>query len=70
MTERILDALETLRTEPHHNLVQDGEKRLHYKARTLPVKPYVVYYDVIEAEKVVRIMHVRHGAQRPPTDLA
>jgi plasmid stabilization system protein ParE len=25
-----------------------------------------VYFRVLDAEKVVRVLHVRHGARRPP----
>ena len=34
--------------------------------RSLPVKPYVIYFLVIEDERVVVIRHIRRGSRRPP----
>jgi plasmid stabilization system protein ParE len=64
--KRILDAFETLEGFPHHNLVQRQSPRIRHPVRSLPVRPYVVYFRAIDEDKVVRVLTVRHGARRRP----
>jgi plasmid stabilization system protein ParE len=32
----------------------------------MPVPPFVIYYRVLEAERIVEVLTVRHGARRQP----
>ena len=66
MIERILDAIDTLEIFPHRTIVERQAPTLKYPVRSLPVKPYVIYFRVIEDEKVVVIRHIRHGSRQPP----
>ena len=66
MVKRILDALEPLRQFPHHNLVQRQNRKLRHPVRSLPVRPYIVYFRVYDDDRVVRIVHVRHAARHRP----
>ena len=66
MTNRILDSLEPLREFPHRSVVDLEHPRLVYPVRTIVVRPYIIYFRVLEDQKVVRVLHVRHGARRRP----
>jgi toxin ParE1/3/4 len=69
MVTRILDALEPLKHFPHRTVQERQGNGLRYPVRSLPVPPYIVYFRVLEEDRVVRILHVRHGARRPPQRL-
>jgi plasmid stabilization system protein ParE len=69
MVQRIMDALEPLKEFPHRTVVGHQNPRLRYPARSLVVRPYVIYFRVLEDKKVVRVLHVRHGARRAPKRL-
>jgi toxin ParE1/3/4 len=64
--DRILRSIERLKLFPHCNVVAGQSARLKYPVRSLPVPPYVVFFRVIDAQGVVRVVQVRHGAQRRP----
>jgi plasmid stabilization system protein ParE len=66
MIGRIVAAFESLAKVPHRTVVEKQNKKLRYPARSLPVPPYIIYFRVIDDEKVVRVTHVRHGARLPP----
>ena len=69
MIERLFAAFDSLESFPHRTIVELLSERLNYPVRSLPVKPYVVYFRVIGAEKAVVVRHIRHGARRPPETL-
>ena len=66
MVGRILDSIARLETFPHHNLVEHRSRKIKHPVRSLPVRPYLVYFRVLDSEQVVRILSVRHGARRRP----
>jgi plasmid stabilization system protein ParE len=66
---RILDALEPLKMFPHRTVVAIQSADLKHPVRSLPVPPYVILFRVLDDDKIVRVLHVRHGAQQPPDDL-
>src|SRR5207302_3208854 len=66
MIKKILDAIDLLEIFPHRTVVQRQTAKLKYPVRSLPVRPYVIYFRVIDDEGVVVIRHIRHGARRPP----
>jgi plasmid stabilization system protein ParE len=69
MVQRILDALEPLKAFPHRTVVAHQNPRLRHPVRSLAVWPYVIYFRVLDDEKIVRVLHVRHGARRRPKRL-
>lgn len=69
MVDRILLAIETLKSFPHRTVVEHTSPRLRHPVRSLPVRPYVVYFRVVDEERIVRILTIRHGARRPPRRL-
>ena len=44
MVERLLEAIETLKTLPHRTVFQRQSRKIKHPVRTLPVKPYVVHF--------------------------
>jgi toxin ParE1/3/4 len=66
VVDRILTAIAGLKTFPHRTVLEGQPTRLKYPVRSLPVLSYLVFFRVIEAEHVVRILQVRHGARRRP----
>ena len=66
MIERILVSIELLKTVPHRYVLETRDKRLRFPVRSLPVRPYVVFFRVVEKDRVVRILTIRHGARRRP----
>src|SRR5437870_1383728 len=63
MITRILDSIELLKHLPPRTVIERQHPKLRYPVRSVPVRPYVVYFRALDDEKVVRILHVRHGAR-------
>jgi plasmid stabilization system protein ParE len=66
MISKILDGIDSLKLTPHRNIVVSKKLGTRFEVRTLPVWPYVIYFDINEADKVVEINHVVHGARQSP----
>ena len=66
MIEKILKAIDLLEIFPHRTVVERQSASLRYPVRSLPVKPYVIYFRVIDDERIVIIRHIRHGARKAP----
>jgi toxin ParE1/3/4 len=64
MVERILSAIEHLKDFPHRTVVEGQPAGSKHPIRSLPVESYMVFFRVIDEHRVVRILRVRHGAQR------
>lgn len=62
----LIGAIDSLVLLPHRYEVylshQDQGKVVH----SMAVPPFIVYYRVLERDKVVNILTVRHGARRQP----
>lgn len=69
MVERLLTAIESLKLFPHRTVVQYAGSRLKRPVRSLPVKPYVIFFRVLDDDRLVRILTIRHGARRRPRRL-
>ncbi|HEX3359172.1 MAG TPA: type II toxin-antitoxin system RelE/ParE family toxin [Tepidisphaeraceae bacterium] len=66
MIERIFDSIDLLEIFPHRTVVERQASALKYPVRSLPVKPYVIYFRVIENEGIVVVRHIRHGSREKP----
>src|SRR4051812_30618324 len=66
MANRILDAIQKLQILPHRTIFENQSRKIKHPVRSLPVKPYVVYFRVLDDQRVVRILTIRHGARRRP----
>ena len=66
MVRRLLDAIESLETFPHRNVARHQSRKIEHPVRSLPVRPYVIYFRVLDDRQAVIILAVRHGARRRP----
>lgn len=64
MVARLLDAISSLENLPHRTVVEHQSKKITRPVRSLPVKPYIIYFRVLEEQQAVMIHSVRHGARR------
>jgi toxin ParE1/3/4 len=67
MVGRILDAITSLETFPHRNVVEHRSDKIAHAVRSLVVRPYIVYFRVLDPQRAVRILSVQHGARRRPS---
>jgi len=70
MVDRILASIDLLKVFPHRYAIEFSYRGLPKQVRSLPVQPYVVYFRVLDRERVVRILTIRHGARRRPRRFA
>ncbi len=63
---KIVDAIRSLEYLPMRNRVRHSRKTPGLSVYAQPVISYLIYYRVDEAEGVVRILTIRHGARRQP----
>lgn len=58
-----IDALEIL---PRRHKVHTSSRDRNRVVRSMPVPPYIIYYRVMEPQKAVEVLTVRHGSRRQP----
>jgi plasmid stabilization system protein ParE len=63
---RILANVDSLKTFPNRTVVRGRGGSGKAPVRILPVQSWIIFFRVLEEEKVVRILHIRHGARRRP----
>jgi plasmid stabilization system protein ParE len=63
--DHILASIERLAEIPHRTIVADQPGKANSPVRSLAVPPYVIFFRVVEEQRVVRVLRVRHGARRP-----
>lgn len=64
--DRLWAATRRLNEMPHRYRVVQGFSRPGRAVRRMPVRPYLVYYRIDEANHVVRVLTIRHGHRRRP----
>jgi plasmid stabilization system protein ParE len=62
--DRILSAIEGLKTFPHRTIIQGRNTKR--PVRSLPIQSWIVFCRVEDDQQVVRILRVRHGSRRRP----
>jgi|SRR5688572_19458862 len=62
--DRILTAIDGLKTFPHRNLVAEQDPTAAHPLRSMPVQSWIVFFRVLDQHHVVRVLRVRHGARR------
>ncbi|HSI36203.1 MAG: type II toxin-antitoxin system RelE/ParE family toxin [Phycisphaerae bacterium] len=70
VAERLFAAIDSLEFLPRRSKVHRSHIDPNRVVRSTPVRPYIIYYRVREADAVVEILTVRHGARgdRPEFD--
>jgi toxin ParE1/3/4 len=66
VVESIFAAIDSLEHLPHRCKVHRSNRNPARVIRSLPVPPFIVYYRIAEADRVVGVITVRHGARRQP----
>ena len=66
LIDRLWESMQSLRDLPHRHAVVSARRQPNRAVRRMVVAPYLVYYRVDDAARVVRILTVRHGRQRQP----
>ena len=65
MIRRILESIDALELFPSRQRVE-SEKKGRIPVRSLPVAEYMVFFEVHEQNRAVKILRVAHGARRRP----
>ena len=63
--QKLLTAIDTLEIFPHRKIIEGQDPNESTAVRSLPVKPYLVFFRVMDSQRIVRILRVRHAARRP-----
>ncbi len=66
VSRRLLEAIASLDQFPHRYKVHTSSKNPDRVVHSMPVPPFIVYYRVIERNRAVEVMIIRHGARRQP----
>ena|SRR3954471_24727645 len=64
MIARLLDSIDRLEIFPHRYKVVRNTEEAGGDVHSMPVRPYLVRYEINDVEGVVTIMSVRHGARK------
>ncbi|MDB5322233.1 MAG: plasmid stabilization system [Phycisphaerales bacterium] len=64
--DRLWNACQSLAMFPRRYKVHLHRKARELTVHSVPFPPYIVYYRVDDATHVVRVLTIRHGAQRQP----
>jgi len=62
---RICKSIEPLELFPQQYRVYQSKRRKS-EIRVMSQRPWLIYYRIIEETKTVRVLTIRHGAQRQP----
>jgi plasmid stabilization system protein ParE len=66
VVDRLENAVRSLEQFPHRYRIHQSNRDRARIVHAMSVPPYIVYYRVVEALHVVRILTIRHGARRQP----
>jgi plasmid stabilization system protein ParE len=64
--DRLWTATQSLNRFPNRYPVYQIRRRPELVVRSMPVRPFVNYYRVVEKTRTVRVLLVRHSARRQP----
>ncbi|HEX4797412.1 MAG TPA: type II toxin-antitoxin system RelE/ParE family toxin [Humisphaera sp.] len=66
VVRRLIQTIDSLELLPHRFKVYRASRNAARVVRSVPVPPHILYYRVVERDKVVLILTIRHGARRQP----
>jgi toxin ParE1/3/4 len=66
ITQKLLDAIDSLNRLPHRYKVYQSHRVPGFVVRSMPVWPFIVYYQIAESRQAVVVLAVIHGARRQP----
>jgi len=62
----LIDAVDSLAEFPHRYKVHRDTHQPRRVVRSMPVPPFILYYRVDDATRLVEVLTIRHGARRQP----
>ncbi len=63
---RLLSAVDALDILPRRFTVHQHRKDSNKTVHAMPVRPFIVYYRVVETSRTVEVLAVRHGSRQQP----
>jgi plasmid stabilization system protein ParE len=64
--DRLWEATQTLSQFAHRYKIHQRKRRDRPAVRSMPVRPFIIYYAVEESPPTVKVLAIRHGARKPP----
>jgi plasmid stabilization system protein ParE len=66
VVRKLIEAIDSLEQFPHRYKVHVSNSKPERVVHSVPVPPFIIYYRVIERNRAVEVMTIRHGARRQP----
>jgi plasmid stabilization system protein ParE len=66
MMEAIFASIDSLKYFPHRSKVHRSARKPTRVVYAMSVEPFIIYYRIREADRVVEVLTVRHGARKQP----
>jgi plasmid stabilization system protein ParE len=63
---RLIAAVDSLEILPRRHKVHSSSRDRSRVVRSMSVRPYIVYYRVLEPQKAVEVLTIWHGSRRQP----
>lgn len=64
--DRLLNAIDELSTFPHRYKIYQSASKPDRVVRSVSISSFTVYFRILEADRIVRILTIRRGARRQP----
>jgi len=69
MIQKIIEGIDSLEQLPHRYPVAEGANNRRGEIRVMTIRPYLVFYRILEEQQAIRLITVRHGARQRPDNL-
>jgi len=66
MVRKIIDAVDSLELFPERHPIAQDVRNPRGETRVMHVRPYLIFYRILDKQQAVRLITVRHGARRRP----
>lgn len=66
VARKLIEAIDSLELFPRRYKVHVSSRIADRVVHSMPVPPFIIYFRVIDAEQVVEVMTIQHGARRQP----
>ncbi len=68
VAERLLAAIDSLEVFPYRHKVHRRRRGPAGVIRSMPVPPFIIYYDVLEKRRAVEVLTVWHAKREQPKE--
>jgi plasmid stabilization system protein ParE len=66
LAKRVVEAIDSLGSMPKRFRFVGMTRKRKSPVHAMSVPPYIIYYRIEERQQAVRVLSIRHGAQRQP----